>query len=752
MKNSIPMDEVFKRYTRIKPIALNIYPLYSNYKENYNFSNIMESVNNWLSFTGKEGPAFKKLLELYDLTLKHGFAENADIIAGRIETIARSSENPSELRQFVLNKIKDEASSFGNCKGAKTIYNALSEAIQCERVIKNHNIFSKRFNIDSYVRENAIIEDNLYDTIYELCSFIDTYKLGLDSKFSIALEETMFALYKNSFNVDTKSIVECVTDYFLSNHLESDDSKMEILNILESATEKNIFISESDAEYFDELKVAIHENCSEGVVLENLLKDKSKELIDKFKLLPAKSESAFKNLITNLLVVNKDSNIIDGTKNVLSIIFYFTVVVGSFSIGFIPGIIGMVAAKTINTIAERSEFTKVLKVWYAKRDSVSKKVDSCKDPEKKKRLEEYLKTIDKQITKIEDYSDSLRGDDEKKSWDSRPSNYSKKDDDTFDMNFNFDEESKLCANDIGMISEALSSIKWDKDNIQNVLFASENVVQIKAKDIRYLSEFAIKYPGMIDYDKFIEALSYADRTVQKEPGYDNFDKLSAYTEAITKLDKAKDDDDIKKIAAKDIIDVDVFSDIGGMCEATNAINSYVTSIQELGITSTITMAAQKLSSKISDLSDKEKIISRTIDAACRIMSHGVERAMTMENREAVIRGDILPPASKVIKIAATTGIAAFIHPALAVIMLLGRFALNSKIRAKERQLVVNELEVEQKMIKSYIDDAHEKKDYKKERELRLIQKKLESQYARLKYNSKIAAPDDAHYEKNEDDD
>ena len=66
-----------------------------------------------------------------------------------------------------------------------------------------------------------------------------------------------------------------------------------------------------------------------------------------------------------------------------------------------------------------------------------------------------------------------------------------------------------------------------------------------------------------------------------------------------------------------------------------------------------------------------------------------------------------------------------------------KFVMSARIRKKEKQLVLNELDVELQMADKYIQEAEEKKDMKKLRERLLLKKKLQSQYARLRYNIKI---------------
>ena len=134
---------------------------------------------------------------------------------------------------------------------------------------------------------------------------------------------------------------------------------------------------------------------------------------------------------------------------------------------------------------------------------------------------------------------------------------------------------------------------------------------------------------------------------------------------------------------------------------------------------------------------KAQIAARTVDGAARLISKKIEDSLTLENREAVIRGEILPSLSKCIKLALVIGGAWLINPVIAIIIMVVKFALSARIRKKEKQLVLNELDVELQMVDKYIQQAEEKRDMKKLRELLLLKKKLQSQYARLRYNIKI---------------
>ena len=169
--------------------------------------------------------------------------------------------------------------------------------------------------------------------------------------------------------------------------------------------------------------------------------------------------------------------------------------VGTLSIGIAPGIIGAIALKTINYTAERKYMDRVLKKWYAHRDSVQRKMEKCSDEEKKKKFEEYLKSIDKNIEKLEEYSDKLRGEDEKKSADKRPENYTGKKDDEFgdfDMNFGFkfDETAKNAIIDLKVMAEAVSTIKWD-ENTSEKLLEQDMVESMSGDDLEYISDMTV---------------------------------------------------------------------------------------------------------------------------------------------------------------------------------------------------------------------------------------------------------------------
>ena len=134
------------------------------------------------------------------------------------------------------------------------------------------------------------------------------------------------------------------------------------------------------------------------------------------------------------------------------------------------------------------------------------------------------------------------------------------------------------------------------------------------------------------------------------------------------------------------------------------------------------------------LKQKDKELSNKVDATMGSVSNAAERALRSENREAVIKGQLLPSASKCIKLAITTGAAWLVSPAIAVIGVLGYVAASKKMQKKERQLILDDIEIELEMCEKYLRIAEDKNDMKAVRNIMQTKRALQRQQQRLKYN------------------
>ena len=118
-------------------------------------------------------------------------------------------------------------------------------------------------------------------------------------------------------------------------------------------------------------------------------------------------------------------------------------------------------------------------------------------------------------------------------------------------------------------------------------------------------------------------------------------------------------------------------------------------ILEMNFTNTLNMAIERIKKAASNLSEKEKILSRTVDNSLDNLKDAVNKTMEVEDRESVIRGRVLPSASRIIKVGITAAaVGYFVHPALAAIGVIGWVGMLKDNRAKERSIILDELDVE----------------------------------------------------------
>ena len=133
------------------------------------------------------------------------------------------------------------------------------------------------------------------------------------------------------------------------------------------------------------------------------------DLIKKYKADQNKSMGKLKATITRIFT-KSPAQIIDETPK----IFEFIRVFGIFSLSAIPTAIGpaialvtFMADRFITMNLKRKDAEKVCDYFKKEKNKMEKKVSSLKDGDKKDTTEEYIQCLDKCITKLEDYRDSL---------------------------------------------------------------------------------------------------------------------------------------------------------------------------------------------------------------------------------------------------------------------------------------------------------------------------------------------------------
>lgn len=153
----------------------------------------------------------------------------------------------------------------------------------------------------------------------------------------------------------------------------------------------------------------------------------------------------------------------------------------------------------------------------------------------------------------------------------------------------------------------------------------------------------------------------------------------------------------------------------------------------------IKLYLEGLKSKMKNMSQKEKEMSRNLDNWFRRFSKSLHDAMISDRREAIIKGSVIPSFSKCIKIAiglAGLGIVTG-SPVAPILTAFAGFAVSKDLTKKERILMLDEIETELQVLEKEIAMAESKNQMKKYRALLTYKKDLQRQYQRIKYNVRV---------------
>ena len=137
------------------------------------------------------------------------------------------------------------------------------------------------------------------------------------------------------------------------------------------------------------------------------------------------------------------------------------------------------------------------------------------------------------------------------------------------------------------------------------------------------------------------------------------------------------------------------------------------------------------------LNDKQKLVFDEIDRMADSFDRMDDKESRAEARMQVVKGKMLPPLSRCLKTLLLAGALSFINPWFGLLVIIIKYVTSRNATKEERQAVCDELEVEIQMIDRKINDAVEDKDYKLERKLRLLKKKMLVQYSKISFDNMV---------------
>lgn len=689
------------------------------------------------------------------------------------DNITNSVENniADSLPQAISPNIASSGSEpTANTEAAIKVYNKMLESAviyeNCDRVIENYNRISKRFNIDKLFYEN-VDRNGLYDTVIELCSKIDTYNIPNSIKFNTVIETAWYGLETNHIEYKKSTILEAAIDYFsfksgyvsdVKQILETtlfydkNDDMKDIDMLMEEESEKE------EPRAYDSIPSMIEGYLGLERYKQTPLKESGdfNELFKKYKEEQADKEdkhpeSKLRSLVSKLYAKDID-NVVDGTPNLLNYIrSFFIIGTGAIPIiGPILMIIGFIADKFISLGKDKEETEKMVKCFNAEIKKSKTKLETLEDPEEKKRMEEYIKSLKKAKDKVEQYQMDILTD---KEIDDKYANMDTDDfdddDDSFkdifdadDLDFDMDDLMKEACIKLAEVSEEL--VELNKNG------------ELTADDVKYaidklsnddLNNFAVAvktFPEVFHKDAFARAIDMNIEDI-KDNRNNGFETLVSKSLRLQTLEGILSDLNLdEKEYYNEFKKLTVFESLKrteALLEASQAIsiiaNSKDYTLLEASISNKLKMASMKLRNAFTKLSDKDRQVSKSLDLTMNNFKKSVERALTNDNRESIIKGSILPSFSKIVKLAITTGLVCLVNPTLAVIGAIGYLGCSAKFKSKERQMLTDEIEIELKMCEKYIDIAEQKNDMKALKQLLMIQRDLQRQHQRIKYKMKM---------------
>lgn len=433
--------------------------------------------------------------------------------------------------------------------------------------------------------------------------------------------------------------------------------------------------------------------------------DSLNKLIAKFKADQDKSPSKIKNFFIKLHTKSPES-IIDETYSIMSLARagILLAVAASSPIGpIISGVLGLISWLLSYKINDK-QATKLLDSVRKEKKKINEKIDNTSNEKKKEQYEEYLKCLSDSEEKIVKYLDTISNDDHSD------------DEDMDDLDFDL-ESSVINVSKLLSIAESVVSDKLDI-NMKNIVDTA-----IQCNELSSVSEIvkSSSYP----IDEYVIALT---ETVN------DCDDIKIRTAATIEKDKILGERYTSPIGVKSILAAQIAN------EELKKLNYEV--VQEKFSLNTVKLALQNAKARIRDLDTKQKSISQSLDAAGSGLIKSIEKAMTSDRREAIIKGSIIPSFSKCIKGAialAATGVA--FGPAGAIIAAVGALATSSALNAKERKLIYDEIDTELKVVEKQIEIAQNDNDMNQYRFLLNYQKKLTREYQRIKYGLKVQGRD-----------
>lgn len=602
----------------------------------------------------------------------------------------------------------DYVFEFKNTKG-NSYSDKLNKLIsKCESVeCKSH--MEKIFKIKNEKQASSYIEDTINFIINDEFSKTDS-----------------LLLFKSIYIIP---LIGYVSKEFVNYKVELSRKKLKIKEKVATAQNKNMIkqlIDDGDIidsidfifeglEYEDDGIITEAEDYKKGdlkkYVVKTIKSDPEKddsESIDKilksYKASNDKTPSKFKNMLAKIMTKSPD-NIINETPNLFGVVriaVYAGVAVSS-PVGPILAAVLTFVNKLITMHLDLKQAEKLLKHLRSEKEKAEKKLKKTSGKDKEAQ-EEYIKTIDNCIEKVKSFISKIDDDNEEL--------YNGNDSSEDDFNFNFDDdfnwETAMILSESSLISESSAAHKV----IDMISPSIDGDILVNLSDI---------------FDNCCGNVS------------------DAYYNKIKAMMNESDDYKLNEVCQSVLenrgngkLIPNEYPGFIAQYTAMNALQEIVTEGKDNKDANFLTkakMANLNFKKKAQNLHGKSKEFWRNIDMNSSRITNGIQKALTSQRREGIIKGSIIPSFSQMIKYAIAVGaVGAFTGPVGAIITAVGIFGASKVLNNKERKLIYDEIDTELQVVEKQLQLAENDGDMKQYRFLLNYQKKLQREKYRIKYH------------------
>jgi len=421
---------------------------------------------------------------------------------------------------------------------------------------------------------------------------------------------------------------------------------------------------------------------------------------------------------------------------------------------------------------------KVVEQYSKERDKYKKLMDETDDEKKKEKYKELYKQYKKDTETLEMYENDLYTDAEnekrqEEKW-AKEAEAQMGDDNNFNMDFDFDDmdfDFEEAVKYTNMLSVLYEQLNFTRTEVMATI--KNNIHNMSNEDIYNITEAVKLCNDIFDCPRYVDILEdemLSSSNLSYLPGIQRKETIKSCINDIEKIKYNSLLESTSYMSSDSIPPLDIMYNqlkckhdiMQDTLELVTRYKNFVIneSKEDSGMSfmSKLKIASANLKRFALKAKDKDKQLSLKMDSEITRVAKAARRAMISDSRESIIRGSFLPSASKCIHIALASGAAYLINPVLAIIGLMGFIGGSKVLNEKERNLILDDIDIEIKMCDKYLKIAEDKDDLAAVREIMKTKRDLERQRSRILYNknyifkgkNKYDMPDKVGHSKDDD--